>query len=152
MENFNFEAHKSDLDRKAAASKAAVEGLYRDGQPIYTPDIHQEQVARALAPLQQAVDEAIVYSGRAQDEAKKLEALQHADPLSALSTEDLQRLNAARSLAQADIEGLSPLELQARLLTVANSGDKVSQMLHLLFAKQAVAASQDATFAAVSRS
>lgn len=144
MPTFDFAAYRRDVDRKAAAAKPALAALHDDqGKPIFVPEQQSQQVARVLAPLQQAVQEAEELAGRAQDEATRLEAQQHSDPLSGLSTEELTRLAAARELAQAEIAGLTLQELSSRLLSVAASGDKVSQRLHLLFAKPVVAASND---------
>lgn len=144
MASFNFEAYKNDVTRKSEAVRREVQYLYReDGTPRNTPVEHREQMARRLAPLQQAVTEAQEYSQRAQEEAKRLEALQHADPLSSLTTEELTRLNAARELARDEISTLLPEQLAQRLTAVAGSGDRVSQLLHLLYAKPLVQASGD---------
>ena len=143
MTTFNFEAYKNDVTRKAAVAKRGVAELYRDGKPVFTPESHKMGMDHALAPLQQAVAEAVEHAQSAQAEAKKLEALQHADPLSALSTEELQRIAAARELARDEITQLLPEQLSARLTAVAGSGDRVSQVLHLLYARPLVQASDD---------
>jgi hypothetical protein len=147
MATFNaniFQGYRADVERKAQTAKREVAYLYReDGRPRHTPDEHRDQMARVLAPLQQAVAEAQEYAQRAQEEAKRLEALQHADPLSSLSTDELVRLNAARELAKDEISQLTPAELSARLTAVTASDDKVSQVLHLLYARPLVQASED---------
>ncbi len=121
MPSFNFDAYRADVERKAEQARSQVATLYRDGRPMYTPDIHREQMARVLAPLTQSVADAQEHAQAAQAEAKKLRAQTHADPLSALSIEELMRLNLAKDLAAAEISALLPEQLSQRLEAVAAS-------------------------------
>jgi hypothetical protein len=139
MPTFDFEVYVRDFDRKAAAAKPAVEGLYRDGKPINAfADTHKAAIERHLAPARQSGADVIELANRADAHARTLEASQHADPLSSLTTDELIRLNAARELAKDEIGKLTRQELGGRLATVAASSDRVSQVLHVLYAKPAV--------------
>lgn len=138
MATFDFEAFKNDVTRQAETAQRQVSGLYQDdGQPVYTETIHQQHIQRALAPLETAVAEAHELCERADIEARKLEALRHLDPLSSLSNDELIRLNAARELAQDEIAQfeLLPDQLGDRLDAVLAHGDRVSQVLHMIYGR-----------------
>jgi len=143
MAAFNAEQYQKSIDSAAATVRRGVEELFRDGQPVFTPENHQRNMAGVLAPLQAVVAAAQTYATGAEQEAQKLEAAPFADPLEALTTDELVRLNASRSLTRDELTGLAPTQLQARLLTVAGSSNRVSQLAHLLVAKPIILASTD---------
>ena len=66
MATFDFQAYRADVERKAAQARQATAGFFEGGKPIYNPEIHQQRLSQALAPLRQAVSEAQEYAQRAQ--------------------------------------------------------------------------------------
>jgi len=126
----------SDVAREAEAAQRAVAELYRDGKPMFAPEIHTENMARALAPLQQAVAAVEQMAKDAEAEAKRLETLSSRDPLTSLSTEDLQRAAALAPFVKEEVEGMNPFALAKRLQAVADHEDVATKHLYLRYGSQ----------------
>jgi hypothetical protein len=132
----DFEKALADVRRKQSAAQRAVSELFRDGKPMFAPEVHAEQMTRALAPLQQAVAAVEQMAQDTEAEAKKLETLASRDPLAGLSTDDLQRAAALAPFIKEEVEGMNAYALAQRLQAVADHEDVVSKHLYLRYASQ----------------
>lgn len=136
MQISDFDNYLKDVQRKAEAAQRAKAELYRDGKPMFAPEVHAEQMTRVLAPLQQAVAAVEQMAQDTEAEAKKLETLASRDPLASLSTDDLQRAAALAPLIKEEVEGMNAYALALRLRAVADHGDTASKHLYLRYASQ----------------
>lgn len=130
----DFERALTDVQRKHANAQRAKAELYRDGKPMFAPEVHAENMVRVLAPLRQSVADVEGLAQQAEAEAKKLETLASRDPLTSLSTADLERAAALAPFVKEEVEGMNPAALALRLQAVIDHGDAVTKHLYLRYA------------------
>ena len=136
MQLSDFDRTMTDVQRKAAAAQRSKAELYRDGRPMFTEQVHGEQLTRVLAPLQQAVAAVEQMAKDAEAEAKKLETLASRDPLTSLSTDELQRAAALAPFVKEEVEGMNAYALAQRLRAVVDHEDVATKHLYLRYASQ----------------
>ena len=119
-----------DLQARAEAAQERYEAqermLYRaDGQPIYGEAEMRDRLgalrAERTAAMRQIQQEAVAVREAARAEAERIE---NADPLAALTAEELATANARRPFALDAAEGLDRGDLIARLRSVLAGGDR----------------------------
>lgn len=132
----DFERAMADVQRKATTARRGVAELHRDGKPMFAPEVHAEHMARLLAPLRQAVGDIEQLAQQAEAEAKKLGTLGSRDPLTSLSTADLERAAALAPFIKEEVEGMNSFALAQRLQAVIDHGDAVTKHLYLRYGGQ----------------
>jgi hypothetical protein len=132
--SFSFSYARNQVEQAAAKAKADRQALYRDGKSMYSPEVHTEKMARVMAPLQDAVADALRIAGEADAHARSLNAMKDRDPLWTMPTDVLQRMAALRPFVAEQIEAMPFEELAPRLRAVAAFGDTAAKYLYLTLA------------------
>jgi hypothetical protein len=131
---------RQKIDEAAAAHEARVAELYRpDGTPRHAEDepaeilgASRERFHARLREIGPDIDARIA----ATEEA--VIAVEHSDPATVLSAEELQRAAAARWIVSEDCEALPLGELGGRMQAALSGEDKVAQFLLARYAARRV--------------
>ena len=122
------EGCKIGFDKAADKFESEKAAMFRpDGKRIWADVQHDERIAsmletvtRAAANVKEEVDAAI-------EQAKAIEVLAHADPMQALTNDELQRAYFLRPFVIDSVDSMSLIELADRLAAVVATGSRGEQ-------------------------
>ncbi len=118
-------ASKSGFDWHAEKFERNKAQLFRpDGTPKYSPQEHNERMASLLEPVTTAAQHVKEAAAAAIEEAKTAKAIEHADPLSSLSNDELQRAASLRGFVEDYVNSTSLDKVAQRMAAVVASGHK----------------------------
>ena len=117
IDNSDIEASKLAVTRAIEAHGAAYARLFAsDGKtPISGPDLHAQECARILVPVEKAVETALQVADRVTAEVEKSRLSQYADPMAALDLANLELAATHRVFVAEDCASLPVPDLVGRL-------------------------------------
>jgi hypothetical protein len=124
-----LDAFEREFQRFEAREKALYDPS--TGAQIYSDVIHEQKLAEALQPLQEAATRAEELAGRLEGEAQALESEEEGGrPIDYLDDATIARANTRREFVKEEIEGLVFPALMKRLAEVRRRGDKADLFLY----------------------
>ena len=130
------EAAARRIERAREEMEAAVAGLYRNGQPIYSENEMSRRLRELAAPLERAIEEAVTLAENLSQEAERIEAIEPwqddtAALLSDMSILDVDRLAPRLSLLTLEAESFPARDMPHRARAIMAAGDEVARRAYL---------------------
>lgn len=128
---------KSSFERASTKFEQGKAALFRaDGSKKYAEPEHRERMAALLAELNEAAQYVKETTSAALAAAKAGKAAGHADPLSTLTTDELQRAFYLRPFVQDAVANMALPDLAQRLQAIVATGDKAMTAVYHQAAQQ----------------
>jgi len=120
-----LQSARESFDREVVKFTTEKRLLFRfDGQKKFADKEHNERFAALLKPLTESAQRVSETADAAIEAAATAKAVQHADPLTSLTNDELQRAVNLKPFVQDTVDGLHLAQLAQRLGAVVAIGDK----------------------------
>lgn len=145
MKVIDLTSEKFTFDTAVKRFEAEKAALYRpDGEPKFGPKEHAEKMAALLEPVTRWHNHVKEKCAAAEAEARMAASLEHSDPITTLSDNELQRAYFLRPFVQDAVNSLPLSDLAKRLGAVVATGDKATIACYQQAAAQRTAAQREA--------
>ena len=138
LDQTDLEASKQAVQKAIEVHTAAYSRLFaHDGKTtISGPDLHAQECARILVPLETAVDKAVAVADRVVADVERTRLSQYADPMASLDLANLELAATHRVFVAEDCASLSVPDLVGRLQWAAAHPGKYYGVLYARYGAQ----------------
>lgn len=145
LTKIDLTSEKFTFDTAVKRFEAEKAALYRpDGEPKFGPKEHAEKLAALLEPVTRWHNHVKEKCAAAEAEARMAANLEHSDPITTLSDNELQRAFFLKPFVESAVASLPLSDLAKRLSAVVATGDKATIACYQQAAAQRTAAQREA--------